>query len=135
MTMTAPAFPPRPGVTPPAPWQCPRPARSGHGGGVTVLAYDMPGQHVAAIACHLAVPSSLEPAGSEGAAAVMAAAMLTGARGAEPRELERRAAAAGITWTTAAGHAGPTVTMTLADGSVGAGRRVPGKSASCACNG
>jgi predicted Zn-dependent peptidase len=104
---------PRPAVAPPAGWKFPVPCEYRPGSGVTVLAYHMPGQHAATVLCHLGVSAVAEPAGCDGIAAVTAAAMFTGARGVPAREFEQRAAAAGISWTTSAGWAGPSVTLEL----------------------
>ena len=112
--MTAVSGPaPRPAVAPPADWKFPVPCEYRPGSGVTVLAYDMPGQHAATVLCHLGVSAAAEPAGRDGIAAVTAAAMFTGARSVPAREFEQRAAAAGISWTTSAAWAGPSVTLEL----------------------
>jgi len=110
--MSTPALAARPAVAPPAPWGPPLPSRS-RAGGVTVLAYDMPGQHAAAIVCHLAVPALAEPPGCDGIAAVTAAAMLAGARSLPARQFQQRAAAVGISWTATAGWAGPAIALEL----------------------
>jgi predicted Zn-dependent peptidase len=104
---------PRPAVAPPAGWKFPVPCEYRPGDGVTVLAYDMPGQHAATVLCHLGIPATAEPEGCDGIAAVTAAAMFTGARGVPAREFEQRAAAAGISWATSASWAGPSVTLEL----------------------
>jgi predicted Zn-dependent peptidase len=109
----APAFRPRPVLTPPAPWRFPAPRRHRLDNGVTLLAHHMPGQHVATVTCHLGIPASAEPAGRDGIAAVMAASLGTGSESISAREFERRAAAAGITWKASPGWTGPIVTLDL----------------------
>jgi predicted Zn-dependent peptidase len=109
----APAFRPRPVLTPPAPWRFPAPRRHRLDNGVTLLAHHMPGQHVATVTCHLGIPASAEPDGRDGIAAVMAASLGTGSESISAREFEQRAAAAGITWKASPGWTGPAVTLEL----------------------
>lgn len=108
-----PALQPRPDVAPPAPWRYPVPSRRQLDNGITVLAHHMPGQHAAAVACHLALPATAEPDGQEGTAAVLAAALTTGTRAIPAREFEQRSAAAGITWDACPGWTGPVITAGL----------------------
>lgn len=109
----APALQPRPAVTPPAPWRFPAPRHHRLGNGVTLLTHHMPGQHVATVTCHLGIPATAEPDGCDGITAVMAACLGAGSHDITARDFERRAAAAGITWTTSPGWTGPAITLEL----------------------
>lgn len=109
----APALQPRPAVTPLTPWRFPVPRHDRLDNGVTVLTHHMPGQHVATVTCHLGIPATAEPDGCDGITAVMAASLGTGAHGITARDFERRAAAAGITWTASHGWTGPAITLEL----------------------
>ncbi len=111
--MSASVSRPRPVVEPPARWQFPVPQRHRLDNGVTVLLHHLPGQHVATVICHLGIPADAEPEGCEGIAAVMAASLSAGTQGITARRFELEAAAAGITWKTDAGWAGPAITLEL----------------------
>ena len=109
----APALQPRPAVTPLAPWRFPVPRHDRLDNGVTLLTHHMPGQYVATVTCHLGIPATAEPDDCDGITAVMAACLGVGAHGITARDFERRAAAAGITWTTSPGWTGPAITLEL----------------------
>jgi zinc protease len=111
--MSATVLRPRPAIEPPARWRFPVPQRHRLDNGVTVLLHHLPGQHVATVICHLGIPASAEPEGCEGIAAVMAASLFAGTQGITARRFELEAAAAGITWKTDAGWAGPAITLEL----------------------
>ena len=111
--MSASVPPPRPAVAPPARWRFPVPQRHRLDNGVTVFLHHLPGQHVATVICHLGIPADAEPEGCEGIAAVMAASLFAGTQGITARRFELEAAAAGITWKTDAGWAGPAITLEL----------------------
>lgn len=63
---------PRPAVAPPAPYAFPAARRVTLDNGLTVLAYDVPGQYVLSVRLALPVPLSLEPRDKEGVATLMA---------------------------------------------------------------
>lgn len=67
-----PPAPPRPEVTPPAPFSVPVPTRHRLANGLTVLAYDVPRQYVISVRLAVPLPLRVEPRDREGVAAIMA---------------------------------------------------------------
>ena len=88
--MSASAPRPRPAVTPPRRWRFPVPQRHRLDNGVAVFSHHLPGQHTAAITCHLGILADAEPQGCEGIAAVMAACLVAGTPGLSTRSPSRR---------------------------------------------
>ncbi len=111
--MSALAPQPRPAAAPPARWRFPAPRRHRLDNGVSVYLHHLPGQHVAAVTCHLGIPADSEPEGCEGIAAVMAACLFAGTQGLSARSIELGAAATGITWKADASWTGPVITLEL----------------------
>ena len=66
---------PRPDVAPARPWFFPKPERSALANGLTVVAFHLPGKHVAALRLLLDLPIHQEPAGQEGVAMLAASAL------------------------------------------------------------
>ena len=60
----------RPDVIPPQPWAFPEPTRHVLGNGISVVAYDIPGQYVVSVRTVLPLPLSAEPREVEGIAAI-----------------------------------------------------------------
>ena len=66
------AAPDRPAVAPPRSWSLPAPIRHTLANGITLLAYDLPGQYVLAVRALIRFGLAAEPAGREGVAVMMA---------------------------------------------------------------
>ncbi|HYO86357.1 MAG TPA: pitrilysin family protein [Dermatophilaceae bacterium] len=106
--MTAPA---RPAVQPARPWAFPVPRRTVVDNGMTVLGYDIPGQHVLSV--RLAVPAPLagEPHGREGVGALMARTLDEGTRRHGAQELLELVERNGVALSAAVGERGLVVSM------------------------
>jgi predicted Zn-dependent peptidase len=104
---------PRPPVGAPPEWRFPAATRLTLGNGLASYLHHLPGQHVATMTCHLGVPLDAEPTGRGGIAGVMTAVLGTGTRRVTAEQFADRAAAAGITWSAAAGYTGPQITCQL----------------------
>lgn len=61
----------RPPVAPPEPWSFPEPARTVLDNGLTLLAYDVPGQYVVIVRLGVPMPLSAEPRDREGVATIL----------------------------------------------------------------
>jgi zinc protease len=109
--MTTAVLPPRPAVAPPARWRYPAADQHRLDSGLTVFLHHMPGQRVATVSCHLAVPASVEPADRAGIAAVMAASLTAGTSDVTARRFEQLISSAGIAWTASPGWTGPAITL------------------------
>ena len=66
------AAPDRPAVAPTRSWSFPAPIRHTLANGITLLAYDLPGQYVLAVRALIRFGLAAEPAGREGVAVMMA---------------------------------------------------------------
>ncbi|WP_109473188.1 M16 family metallopeptidase [Ornithinimicrobium cavernae] len=72
MSTAAPAVGPRPEVAEPAPWAFPEPERFVLSNGLSVQAFDMPGQHVLSLQLGVPAPLAGEPREVEGVGLIMA---------------------------------------------------------------
>lgn len=105
---------PRPVTGPPGRWQFPAAAQARLANGMRVLAHHLPGQHVATMICHLAIPASAEPDGCDGIAAVTAACLGPATAAMAGGAFGREAAAHGISWESAGSITGPLITLRVA---------------------
>ena len=100
---------PRPAVTAPLPWTPPIPEVFNLDNDVRCYAQHLPGQHVAHIRVHLGIDLNAEPAGCDGIAAVLADCLRRGTASLTADEFSAALAEAGIAWSTAVDHTGPSI--------------------------
>ncbi|PID96748.1 MAG: peptidase M16 [Actinomycetales bacterium] len=99
----------RPAVTPAEPYAVPTPQRTTLDSGLTVLAYDLPGQYVHSLRLSIPLPLRLEPPGREGVATIMARSLDEGTERYSSAEFARLLERRGVAFGTSVGEAGLTV--------------------------
>ena len=110
---------PRPEVAPAQPYAVPVPARRVLDNGLTVLAYDLPGQYVHAVRLALPMPLRLEPRDREGVATIMARTLDEGTARHTSAEFARRLERRGVALGAGVGESGLSVDLDVAKGNLG----------------
>lgn len=115
--MTRPPIPdalPRPDVAPPEPYALARPQRRVLGNGLTVLAYDLPGQYVVSVRLAIPLPLRLEPRDKEGVATIMARTLDEGTQRHTSAEFARLLERRGVALGAGVGDSGLSVDIDVA---------------------
>ncbi len=107
---------PRPAVAPADPYAVPEPARRTLDNGLTVLAYDLPGQYVHSIRLAMPLPLRVEPRESEGVATIMARTLDEGTGRHTATEFARLLERRGVAYGAGAGDSGLSVEVDVAKG-------------------
>lgn len=108
---TVSAVDPRPGVDEPAPWSFPQPQRFVLSNGLSVQAFDMPGQHVLSLQLGVPAPLAGEPREVEGVGLIMARCLDLGTTRHTADELAELLARKGIALHAGVGERGVIVEM------------------------
>lgn len=103
----------RPAVRAPAPWSFPVPRIQRLSNGLTVVAYDLPGQHVWSLRLVLPGPLAAEPHGCEGVGAIMARCLDEGSQHHTAQELAELLERRGVALGAGVGDRGMVVEMDM----------------------
>jgi predicted Zn-dependent peptidase len=112
---------PRPSVVPPQPYVFPEPRRCTLDNGLTVLAYDLPGQYVHSMRLAVPLPLSVEPPQIEGVATIMARTLDEGTTRHTSAELARLLERRGVALGAGMSDSGLSVDIDAAKGNLGYG--------------
>lgn len=104
----------RPEVRPPQPYAVPTPRRTQLASGLTVLAYDLPGQYVVSVRLAIPLPLRLEPRAKEGVATILARSLDEGTARHTSTEFARLLERRGVALSAAVGDSGLTVEVDVA---------------------
>ncbi|MGV1007016.1 MAG: M16 family metallopeptidase [Dermatophilaceae bacterium] len=110
---------PRPQVTPPGAYTFPVATRHTLGNGLTVVAYDLPGQYVHAVRMAVPLPLRLEPREVEGVASLMARTLDEGTARYSSAEFVRLLERRGVAYAAGMSDSGLGVEMEVAKGNLG----------------
>ncbi|MGB8383347.1 MAG: pitrilysin family protein [Dermatophilaceae bacterium] len=115
----APPALPRPDVTPPGAYTFPPPTRHTLANGLTVVAYDLPGQYVYAVRLAVPLPLRLEPPEIEGVAALMARTLDEGTEQCSSAQFVRLLERRGVAYAAGMSDSGLGVEVDVAKGNLG----------------
>ncbi len=119
MTVHAPPALPRPEVTPPGSYTFPAATRHHLANGLSLVAYDLPGQYVHAVRLAVPLPLRLEPPEIEGVAALMARTLDEGTERWTSAEFVRLLERRGVAYGAAMSDSGLSIDVDVAKSNIG----------------